>query len=101
MRIKFRTIRLALGVVIMVLSIQPTAKADSFAFSFQGPTDRGSGIFFTSPLLTSPECPPVNGGCYAITSLTGQFDGYNITTILPLGDYWGAVTPSLKLLTIT
>jgi hypothetical protein len=99
MRIKFRLIGIAIA-ISMVMVVQSSAKADSFSFSLQGPTDSGSGVFTTSALFISAECSPASGGCYAITSMTGQFDGQAITTLLPLTDYFGLLSPSLLLLPI-
>lgn len=102
MRIKFRTIGLAMGVLIMVLSMQPTAQADSFAFSFQGPTDSGSGTFFTNS-IPDHGCgyAGIVGQCLYISSITGVFDGQPITGVLPLGDQWAAVTTTGLFETLT
>jgi hypothetical protein len=100
MRTKFRTIGIAIGILLMLL-VQSSARADSFSFSFQGPTDSGSGTFFTSS-------PPDRGcgyagisSCYYIRSITGELDGQPITEILPLGDQYAAVTTDGQFETLT
>jgi hypothetical protein len=97
----FKVTKHAMLVSAALLLTRLPAKADTFSFQFQGAINSGSGTFLTTSLFTSPDCPPSQGGCYAITGITGQFDGNDITTILPLGDYWAMVTPSLQLRTIS
>jgi hypothetical protein len=100
MRINFRVIGIVIGILSVTL-LPCSAKADSFSFSFQGPTDSGSGTFFTTLENMPAICPPATTGgwCYVITGITGQLDGQDITSFLPLGDALGLITPNDQIIT--
>ena len=100
MKTNFRVIGIAIGILSMML-LSSSARADSFSFSFQGPTDSGSGTFFTTFENMPALCPPatIGGWCYVITGITGQLDGQDMTSFLPLGDAFGLITPNDEFIT--
>ncbi len=102
MRANLLVIEIAIGILSMTL-LQSSAKADSFSFSFQGPTDSGSGTFFSTLENIPAICPPATtgGSCYVITGITGQLDGHDITNFLPLGDALGLITSNDQLITLS
>ena len=111
MGIKLRTAALAIGVLIALLCIQPTARADQFQFSFQpdpvgcvwtiscGNPESGGGVFTTDPLMTY--IAPV-GMVYIITSINGQFNGFNMSLIAhPSNPFFNDLTAGGQLDSLT
>jgi hypothetical protein len=95
-----RRVRLFALAILLIPATQSLARADTFNFTLKGVTDTANCVLTTDSVSYSPECSVGSGGCYAIKSMTGQFDGQNITTLVPLGDYWGLLSASLNLLPV-
>lgn len=71
--------RLHFLVIAALVGVSLAARADTFAFSFAGPSDNGSGKF-TAVTTTTP-------GEFLITGVYGTVDGLSITSLLAPGIY--------------
>jgi PEP-CTERM motif len=97
MGIRFRAAGIA-TVVLLAFLLLPSARADSFNFTFTGNqtwcasylsscADFGSGTFTTNPLTFSPLYNPA---AYPVTSIAGSLDGIFPPTMVS-GYYVGAI----------